>query len=59
MDGDNSKKTAETIVITADTLVVGVRKVQVNMRGDAFVYLGKEYARLKGKRVLVTVSVLD
>jgi len=59
METDNPEKSAETIVINADTLVVGVRKVQVNMRGDAFVYLGREYAKLKGKRVLVTISVLD
>ncbi|WP_288005845.1 hypothetical protein [Thermofilum sp.] len=43
----------------ADSIIIGVRKVQVNMRGHAFVYLGKEYAGLKGKKVLVTISVLD
>jgi hypothetical protein len=42
-----------------DSVIVGVRKVQVNMRGHAFVYLGKDYAKLKGKKVLVTISVLD
>lgn len=42
-----------------DSIIIGVRKVQVNMRGHAFVYLGKEYAKLKGKKVLITISVLD
>lgn len=41
------------------SVIVGVRKVQVNKRGHAFVYLGKDYAKLKGKKVLVTISVLD
>ena len=43
----------------ADSIIIGVRKVQVNMRGHAFVYLGKEYAKLKGKKVLITINVLD
>ncbi len=52
--GETQKDTYSVIVV-----MVGVRKVQVNKRGHAFVYLGKDYAKLKGKKVLVTISVLD
>jgi hypothetical protein len=43
----------------AGSIVIGVRKVQVNTRGHAFVYLGKDYASLKGKKILIVINVLD
>ena len=39
--------------------VLGPRKVQVDKLGRAYVWLGKDFIKLKGKKVMIELIVLE
>ena len=39
--------------------LVGPRKVQVDKLGRAYIWLGKDFIKLKGKKVMIELIVLE
>jgi len=46
-------------IVHRSVYVLGPRKVQVDRHGRAYVWLGKDFIKLKGKKVMIELIVLE